>query len=165
MIESSGQVIQQAVDLLSELSDDDYTRVMQPSFSASIGQHVRHIVDHFNALHSGLVTGRVNYNVRQRGAELEVCSRTAIHQLVTLQTWLSTLEQTVLSTPLQVISEVSLCELVNAEVRSSFGRELVFVTSHAVHHYSLLAVMRKLQGANCANDFGVAPATLSHKRG
>ena len=52
----------------------------------------------------------------------------------------------------------------NFEVESSLGRELVFVASHAVHHYALLAAHLRQLGLPVPEGFGLAPATVAHAR-
>jgi hypothetical protein len=48
--------------------------------------------------------------------------------------------------------------------QSTMGRELQFLMSHTVHHYALVAIILKIQGCNCAEEFGVAPSTLRYQR-
>jgi hypothetical protein len=47
---------------------------------------------------------------------------------------------------------------------SSVVRELEFLQSHTVHHYSLIAILLRLQGIEPEEDFGVAPSTLEYWR-
>ena len=47
---------------------------------------------------------------------------------------------------------------------SSLRRELQFLLSHLVHHQALVAVMLRLQGFVPNEEYGVAPATLEHRR-
>jgi hypothetical protein len=48
--------------------------------------------------------------------------------------------------------------------RSSLLRELQFLLSHTVHHYSLIALALRVQGFEPGVGFGVAPSTLNHWR-
>ena len=47
---------------------------------------------------------------------------------------------------------------------STVRRELIFLVSHTVHHYALIAVMLRHQAVGLPADFGVAPSTLRHQR-
>ncbi len=47
---------------------------------------------------------------------------------------------------------------------SSVKRELQFLLSHTIHHYSLVAVALRAQGFEPGADFGVAPSTLRYWR-
>ena len=48
--------------------------------------------------------------------------------------------------------------------QSSVKRELQFLLSHTIHHYSLVAVALRTQGFEPGAAFGVAPSTLRHRR-
>jgi hypothetical protein len=41
---------------------------------------------------------------------------------------------------------------------------LQFLLSHTVHHFALMALILRAQGADPGDDFGVAPSTLEHRR-
>jgi hypothetical protein len=47
---------------------------------------------------------------------------------------------------------------------SSVGRELLFLSSHTVHHWALVAALLRHQGIEPGVEFGVAPSTLDHRR-
>ena len=40
-------------------------------YSASIGQHYRHVLDHFLCLESGIAAGEIDYDNRERNPQLE----------------------------------------------------------------------------------------------
>jgi hypothetical protein len=46
---------------------------------------------------------------------------------------------------------------------STLGRELLFVSSHTVHHFALVAHYCKTAGVDLGADFGKAPATMAHE--
>jgi hypothetical protein len=48
--------------------------------------------------------------------------------------------------------------------RSSLLRELQFLLSHTIHHYSLIVLALRVQGFEPGVEFGVAPSTLKHWR-
>ena len=66
--------------------------------------------------------------------------------------------------PVEVISEVSVSEQRDFAGHSTFGRELVFVSSHAVHHYFTLKLIAKMQDIQIDSGLGLAPATASYQR-
>lgn len=45
---------------------------------------------------------------------------------------------------------------------SSVVRELAFLRSHTIHHYSLIAVLLRFEGIEPGEEFGVAPSTLRY---
>ena len=46
---------------------------------------------------------------------------------------------------------------------STWTRELAFLYSHTIHHYSLIAIATRSLGVFIHEDFGVAPSTLKHR--
>ena len=162
MLSSQKHIIQQARTFLLTISDTDYTRVMRPQFSGSAGQHMRHVLDHFLSLKEGVVTGVVDYDTRRRGCEAETSVARALQVLDEIERWLPQVCSENPSTSISVKSEVSLTETKYVVVESSIGRELMFVASHAVHHFSQLALIRSLQGKASDADFGIAPATKTY---
>jgi hypothetical protein len=49
-------------------------------------------------------------------------------------------------------------------VPSTLGRELLFLSSHTVHHFALLGNYCKAAGVEMGADFGKAPATVAFER-
>jgi len=164
IIKSQQEILEQCQHFISSVSAEQYKSTLEPHFSSSPGKHIRHVLDHYSALKEGSVSGTVDYNLRNRESIVETSPEAAFQLIATLSEWLSALNQERLLSPLSVISEVSLTEEVNLTCQSTLARELMFVGSHAVHHYSLIAAILSVQGFPQSAEFGVAPATLSHQR-
>lgn len=162
MLNSHIEVLQQAVDLLEGMSSDEFQEVVQPHLSGSIGQHLRHVIDHYLALEQGIESGTVDYNMRNREANIEQSPIAASDSIKAIQSWLGSLTKDALSADIQVISEVSISHIENVNCRSTLLREIVFASSHAIHHFSLISIIRSLQGASVPKYFGYAPATISY---
>lgn len=158
------EIVQQAKQFLLSISQQAYQAVLKPHFSGSAGAHMRHILDHYLAVKEGLVFGTINYNKRHRHSQVEKDPQIALALWQDIEHWLVGVCQLDADLALQVICESSMLESQNAETQSTLGRELVFVSSHAVHHYSLMAVIQSLQGLKVDPLFGLAPATVSHLR-
>lgn len=163
MIKSQQEIIAQAITYIQNMDDNQYTFVLSPYFSSSAGTHIRHIIDHYRAVMLGR-NNTVDYNQRNRQCPTENCRKSALSALEDIDRWLAGLTEEALSTPLCIISEVSICEYENSLSKSSLGRELVFVSSHAVHHYSLLKIMAQMMSIPVNNDLGIAPTTASFIR-
>lgn len=134
-----------------------------PDYRQPVGAHLRHVIEHYEAL---LLPGRgrvVDYDARQRDAALEASPALARRRLLALQQHLGTADLD-LEQPLAVRGLAGLAGEFGFEVASSLGRELVFVASHAVHHYALLVAHLRQLGLPMPEGFGVAPATLAHAR-
>lgn len=163
MIASQLETLEQAKYFINSLSDEQYCAVLSPHFSSCAGVHLRHIIDHFLALKNN-EHGVVDYNSRHRFCAIESNKEMALQAVNDIQGWLEGLSSTLLYQQVIVVSEVSVNETVNCEVQSTFARELMFVSSHAVHHYAMLKLIANMQGVFLDSKFGLAPATLSFVR-
>ena len=85
-------------------------------------------------------------------------------RLLAIQQRLARWPRLQLSTPLRVRACIGMAGESVCSTDSSFGRELLFVTSHAVHHFALLQVHCRQHGIPIGADFGKAPATVAHER-
>jgi hypothetical protein len=164
MISSQLEIIEQAKAFLCELSQFEYQQKVEPHLSSSAGAHMRHIVDHYQALRHGVVTGEVDYNLRNRDSDVENDPQQALAVWKDIEKWLRQISTQDMDKAITVKSEVSINAEQTVSCVSSLGRELMFVASHAIHHYSLLAVIRSLQGGKNDATFGVAPATATYRR-
>jgi hypothetical protein len=163
-IESQLQIVEQAIEFLSKVSVEHYQQVLKPHFSGSMGAHMRHILDHYMALQLGLSTQTIDYNRRNRDSNVALCPNTALLLWSQIKTWLIEISGLDASLGLTIVCETSLTTNHNSQTTSTLGRELLFVSSHAIHHFSLLLVISSLQGKHCSPNFGLAPATASHLR-
>ncbi len=165
LLQSHIDVLQQAVSLLKEIQTEDYQLAMQPHLSGSIGKHIRHVIDHYLALEQGLLDGLVDYNQRHRNSNIEASPSVALDSLKAIINWLENITSEELESSVTVRSEVSISETLNIQCHSTLAREILFVSSHAIHHFSLISVARSLQGYDVPQYFGYAPATISYLTG
>ncbi|MCC6357797.1 MAG: DinB family protein [Phycisphaerales bacterium] len=154
-------LLDQLAGVLEATSDSQYTQRPVGVVSSSLGGHVRHCLDHFNALCRGAEKGAIDYDDRERGTMVETSRRAALSTIAELQERLERLDTSMLPMPLRIRSVIS-SDGQSLENVTSLGRELVFVLSHTVHHNALLAVMCRTLGIPLPDDFGYAPSTLAH---
>lgn len=162
------QAIDQALSFLHQLNDAQYTSVQAPYVTSSIGQHMRHIVDVFFAITCRVDPVTIDYDVRRRGAEIETSRIVAIEELHQVRDWMASFE--ILpdainqNHPINIRTEVALEDTQSVELPTTIARELVFTSSHAVHHFALISIIAKLQGIELDESFGLAPATATFIR-
>lgn len=165
IIKANKDALEQGLELLSRLSDDEYTRVCEPWLKSTIGQHIRHVADMYLALMGAQEEGVADYDVRRRGSRVEKNSDQGREVLQQISLWLDELAQHIDGNQaLRIKSEVSLQKSVSVTLESSLLRELVFVGSHTVHHYAVISVIARLQNLNVDEWFGIAPATVTFLR-
>jgi hypothetical protein len=133
-----------------------------PDYERPVGAHLRHVIEHYEALVLRPAGGMVSYDHRPRDRELERCPQMAGTRLQALQLRLFGWTDDMLELPVLVCSLGGLHgehEFIN---RSTLGRELVFLASHAVHHFALLGSFCQQHGLLPAEHFGVAPSTVAN---
>lgn len=164
VVSSQLEILAQGKQFLLSCSDEAYNTITEPHFTSSPGKHIRHVLDHYLAIMDGCRSGLINYDKRNRDTSMEQETQVALNVLAQIENWLTSMEEKDLNADTQVQSEISVSETQILTCPSIVARELIFVGSHAVHHFSLISAMMSLTGAKMDEDFGVAPATLSHQR-
>ncbi len=153
------QILDDAARLIEGLTDACFTRPLPQYLSGSIGQHFRHVFDHYRSLlnEDG---DRIDYDTRRRNSPVEHCRSTAVAEIRFILDELGCLTDQ----DVRIYAEASPTETTVIDARSTLKRELMFTASHAIHHFALIALLLRLQGVSVPPAFGVAPATLSHQR-
>jgi uncharacterized damage-inducible protein DinB len=157
--------LEQGRQLLATLDDELFSREGRTPRSASVGTHLRHIIDCFRCFLRGLKSDRIDYDARQRHPRIETNRATAEAALAEIVASLAALEGTPASRLLEVKVDADAWADPNLHWHgSTLGRELQFLLSHTVHHYALIALILRGHGHEPPADFGVAPSTLEHER-
>ena len=156
-------LLEHAIGLIEQIDDDVYVSTSPMSPRGSIGGHLRHILDFYQDFVAGIDSGYINYNLRQREALLERERRYAKQTISKTIAALQTLPGLVGEKPLLVSTEEN-GESTPVWCASSVLRELDFLQSQTVHHYSLVAMLLRLHEIDPGEDFGVAPSTLKYWR-
>jgi hypothetical protein len=134
-----------------------------PPFAEPVGAHVRHVVEHYEALVRGLPLGVVDYDGRPRDRQLEASPGLAQDRLLGLRQVLGQWTTDMLDRPVQVLGQGGVTGDFDFSVASSVGRELAFLASHAVHHFALLAAHLQRHGLAVPAHFGKAPGTVANE--
>src|SRR6266852_1941710 len=71
LIVAAQDVLLQGLGLLFELSDRTYSHTARTPFNASVGQHYRHVLEHFQSLIRGVRAAEINYDARERNQRLQ----------------------------------------------------------------------------------------------
>ena len=163
LIQSVLETLAQGESLLTQLSDEDYTRKVAVAFNASVGGHYRHCLDHFRSLMDSAVRGDLNYDRRERGTLVEHDRFAALNATRELRQRYERLEPELLLRTLSVTCKTSYATNGSQASPSTVGREIMYSVAHAVHHYALIGIMCAVMGLTMPAGFGVAPSTLKHQ--
>lgn len=157
LTDAAAAVLQQGQRLLHRLPDQLYRHAPAQMSASAVGGHFRHVLDHFASLLAGLPAGVVDYDARQRDADVERDRHRALQVARELERQVRLLSGSG-DVPLLVLTDSG--EGARRQPsRTSLLRELQFVTSHAVHHYAMIALLLRAQGHDVEPGFGVAPST------
>ncbi len=156
------QVIDQALAVVGEFAAPG-ARHTAPPFAGPVGAHLRHVVEHYEALVNGWTLGVVDYDGRPRDRQLESSPTLARARLLGLRLVLGQWAPDILDRPVQVLGQGGITGDFDFRLASSVGRELVFLAGHAVHHFALLAEHLQWHGVPVPAHFGKAPGTVANE--
>jgi uncharacterized damage-inducible protein DinB len=145
---------------LDSLSDSDYTASSPVLFNASIGQHVRHIVELFVQLQQGYSSGVVNYDLRKRDVAIETDKLFANRLMDEI---LADIDKPDKPLQLQGCFDAS-ANVAAIQLQTTYYRELAYNIEHSIHHMALIRIgMETLQLTLAGSNFGMASATIKHR--
>ena len=155
--QKSIEILDQLGSLVSRLPSDMYAAPLACLQDNSIGKHVRHIIEFYECLLSGLAEGAVNYDLRQRNLLIETDPGFTLTRIGAIQE------------KLPLLADASL--MMNADLGSGTGifhssvfRELAFTLDHCIHHLALIRVgmQQHCPHIPMEENLGVAFSTLRH---
>lgn len=144
--------------LLRDLDPEVYCARFAADVSGSIGEHVRHCLDHISALVAADPSNTLSYDVRQRGTAVEHDPAEALGQILQLKHALAAWSTRSLDEPIRVASMMSRGG--DSVIGwSTFARELAFVVSHTIHHQAIIGLLLAVHGHAVPDRFGHSPST------
>jgi hypothetical protein len=149
--------------LVLRLSANTYTARPLPGVSGSVGEHVRHVLDHVSAFAAARPYGTMTYDRRERGTLVEIDRGAALQAILRLKVVVGAITDEVLDSPVIVASLVERGTEADS-ARSTLRRELASVVSHTVHHQALMATLLAIAGVSVPDAFGLSPSTPSRPR-
>ena len=162
LIHANIHLLEQAERLLIDIADSDYAAPDGTLYGSSLGQHLRHCLDHYSSFLRGLPEAAIDYDHRVREEELECSTDYARNEILQIRLRLDEVKE------LDVTSRVTVkmdCGAVDHSWHeSTLGRELQFLVSHTVHHFAMINGMCSHRGIKMEEGFGIAPSTLRHRQ-
>jgi hypothetical protein len=153
------ELMEQLQRVLEKLSDQQYTLPVDLLSGATIGQHVRHVVEFFVELNRGYDSGEINYDRRKRDAVIESNRLVAIRQLVDIGFDVARPDKE-LSLAAQLVPGVTAPVI----VPTNYSRELIYNVEHTIHHMALLRIaITAISRMDLPEGFGVALSTIKYR--
>lgn len=147
-------------DVLAGLDPAVYTARPAAAVSGSVGEHVRHLLDHVAAFVDAVPGATLCYDHRERGTSVERDPMQALAAIARLQHRLLSAgpDDLRVPVPIEVVTRLTAAGD-SVAAWSTSTRELAFVINHTIHHQALVAVLLAWQGVRVPPRFGVAPST------
>ena len=143
------------------------------SFSDFVGPHVRHILEHYEALSAQIEQAGnsadapvVDYDARARDQRVQTDPEYARKRITRLRASLQTLAdwpETAFVSAVRLRVQGGVQGEFYVELPSNWLRELMFLASHCVHHFAVVKLQAQQRGTDLGEHFGKAPTTISHQ--
>lgn len=157
--EAIKNVFIQLSETLLQLTPQQYVQPVTTLFNATIGQHVRHIIELFIELDKGYLTGIVNYDKRKRDFRIETDIHFANETLSRLQGFLNKPDK-----PLALEQDYSENLPGLLVVATNYHRELIYNLEHAIHHMAFIRIgINEVAAITIPENFGIAISTIKHR--
>lgn len=144
------------LDLLGQLSDADYSNPCPELSDATIGEHMRHIIEMFQCLEAQYDTGIVNYDLRERNRRIQTETHFAVSKISQIKNDID-----------KPNKNIELQQIVDGEeirIDSNYFRELLYNLEHCIHHQALIKVaIRQHATLSIHENFGVARSTIEYR--
>lgn len=159
-IQQSVQVIlNQLEDSLLQLTDQQYCQKIDTLSGASIGQHVRHVVEMFVCLQDGYKSGIVNYEKRKRDIVIETSHEIVINVMHHIDMSLHAKNK-----PLVLEAGFDENNFELNRIPTNYFREIAYNLEHAIHHMALIKIgIREISNISLPDNYGVASSTIKYR--
>lgn len=162
IVGAAQDVLLQGLGLLFELGDHTYSQVACDPFNASMGQHYRHVLEHFQSLVTGMRAAEINYDARERNPRAQTEVTYASIATCDILRALKRYTNEALTRDCTVINSVGYSSPGPTSFNSNISRELAYCAGHAIHHYAIIRLIGHEIGVPVPAEFGVAPSTLKY---
>lgn len=157
LLKSIRHSLDELLNLLDQLSDQDYSKPCQALSNATIGEHTRHILEMFQCLENSYDLGILNYDNRERNIQIQTETDFAKKCIAAIKMGLTSENK--------IIYLEQIIDGLNIRIQSNYYRELLYNLEHCIHHQALIKVA-VLQFENILVDenFGVARSTIEYRK-
>ncbi len=157
---SISSLLLQLKNVLDDLSDEQFCSPIPFLSNATIGEHVRHIIEFYIELNKGYETGIIDYNGRKRDHLLQTSRATALSKFNEVIDGIYK-ENIVLN----IYTDYSSSHESKLQLHTNYFRELMYNVEHTVHHMALIRVaIYNTADIVVPEDFGVAASTLKFRK-
>lgn len=149
--------IKENIGVLQQLSNEEFCKKNPELSQATIGEHMRHIIELMGCLLDNYEEGTINYDNRNRNIQIQSDVNCAI----------SVLEKqlVIIDKQNKKLSLINNCFSTHEELPTNYYRELLYNLEHSIHHQALIKVaLYNFPHINISDTFGVAPSTVEYRK-
>ena len=165
-------VFGQLADSLCQLSGEEYKRPCQALSGNTVGQHVRHIIELFQALENGYAQGLVNYEKRKRDKTLENDREIACLALTQIAVALDRPDKPLLLEASYDDGSQPSGHSDNSQsdpptiMATNYYRELAYNLEHTIHHMAMIRIGINETSSHLIlpENYGIASSTIKHRK-
>lgn len=150
----------QCLAIVESLSAEQYASPIEGH--SSIGAHLRHCTDHFLRFLEGAESGVIDYDARERDTEAERNPEVMRSTLRRILKGLRYLQPRHLDRAVTVI-QTPAKNAGKASMPSTLARELVFLSSHSIHHLAIVELLARMADYPIPDEIGVAFSTQAYR--
>ncbi|RYH02502.1 DinB family protein [archaeon] len=165
ILSQAHSMLQQKLLVLDLLTDEDYCKKNVDIFNSSIGGHLRHSMDHYEALVTAASSPSsfADYDSRSRNTLVETNRKAAKDSVLALQKKLEKLD---LEKNIEVSFIGETKTFTSFKLTSTVARELSFASHHGIHHMSMIKLLLQGMGYSLPAEanVGIAPSTVLHHK-
>lgn len=152
-----------------------YEGAQRSDYAAHVGAHMRHIIEHYDTLVNAWATSQktpgtsceADYDARARNLEVEANPLEAIRRIALIVAAFGSragLNEAAMHQCVFVFTRGGLNGEHNFCTPSTLARELMFLNSHATHHFAIMQGYAGERGQTLGAGVGKAPATVAHEQ-
>ena len=157
MISAITNNLQRGIKLLNAIDESQYTDNSVAPYYSSIGIHMRHILDVFDCVFSGLESKNVDLSARKRNELVEQKLNLGLDYFDEIITNLERLDADNLDITVRVKDDLGLGFVTANYTLASI---LIQAHSHAIHHFASIGYIISQLDINLPDaDFGYNPTT------
>ena len=152
-----------------------YAGAQQPDYATHVGAHIRHIIEHYDTLvkawddaqKTSEASCSADYDARARNLQVEKSPREALRRIGLIDAVFGShaeLSEAAMQQCVLVFTRGGLSGEHNFCTPSTLAREIMFLNSHATHHFAIMQGYARERGQTLGAGVGKAPATVAHEQ-
>ncbi|MEQ8583962.1 MAG: hypothetical protein RIC30_15700 [Marinoscillum sp.] len=161
--QSAINLLDQVKYIIRQMTSEQYTLPISTLSNATIGQHVRHLLEFFLCLQDAQMTSTLDYDDRKHDQYLQTDVKLALSVTNALQDSLKRQNKD-FAIAMRVNYDIEAKSTI--DISTSFFRELAYNIEHAIHHMALIKIGLKVAfpEVDIPEHFGVASSTVRYQK-